>query len=515
MGSWAVLIVSWAYLLGLLSTGIAGGEAWLPLIGSGWLLGGIVFGLVVPRLWRQGPTAQQWVLAGMAGAIATLYCTWRQPRPSVDDISRFAPAAGQSAEVHVVGQVEQMPQTTRSQKGKFLVSAYSLRQAADAAMPSKPSQVVSGKLYVTAPLKPSQQLYPGQFVELKGQLYLPQPAEASDDFDFGAYLAKQGCFAGLGVRWITDRSTQPPPPWALWRLRQRLVAAQSRWLGESEGALVSAMTLGRRAVDLPYDLRDAFIAAGLAHTLAASGFHVSLVLGLVLGAVRSRPPKVQALIGLSALLVYVGLTGLQPSVMRAAVMGAGALAGLALERQVKPLGCLLLAVSLLLVWNPHWIWDVGFQLSVMATLGLIVTVPALAKRLDGLPSAIATVISVPLAACLWTLPLQLYYFGVLPSYSILLNIVVTPLIVLIATGGFISAMAAIVWPLLGSAIASTLYYPVRLLIALIDFFNQLPGHTFTVEHFSVLAVFLTYGLYGLIYLGLRLREQADSAAWGR
>ena len=92
----------------------------------------------------------------------------------------------------------------------------------------------------------------------------------------------------------------------LWQLRQRIVDAHQRWLGEPKGPVVSAMTLGRRAVNLPYEIQDAFIEAGLAHTLAASGFHVSLVLGLVLALLKSRLPKTQAIAGAIALLILLG-----------------------------------------------------------------------------------------------------------------------------------------------------------------------------------------------------------------
>ena len=254
-------------------------------------------------------------------------------------------------------------------------------------------------------------------------------------------------------------------------------------------------------------LRDAFIEAGLAHTLAASGFHVALVLGLVLSALNWQPARTQAIGGSIALIVYVGLTGLQPSVMRAAVMGFGAMLALALDRKVKPLSCLGLAAFLLLIWNPRWIWDIGFQLSVAATLGLMITATALAKRLDWMPSAIATLLSVPIAAYLWTLPLQLYHFGSIPSYSIILNTIATPLVTVVSLGGFISAIASLIWPLAGSAIAWLLAIPVQLLIILVNLFNQLPGHQLEFQNISAWLVVALYGFYGITTIWLIRRSR--------
>lgn len=472
MVSWGVLVASWAYILGLLVTGMSD----LKVMGGVSIVGGVVFavsavaGVVVPRFWRRGPTQRQWWTAGLIGWAAASYCLWTTPRPGVNDVSRFV----SQQEQRVIGQVVEMPQATRQNKGRFFLEAQSVRKVDEKTGIARPAKV-SGKLYVTAALAPSRQLYPGQLVELKGQVLEVENFQETDKSSFGDYLAQKGCFAKFNTRWIEFLPGQTPPRWAVWRLRARIVTAQERWLGSPAGNLLSAMTLGRKAVDLPYEVRDSFIKAGLAHTLAASGFHVSLILGLVLGGLKSRQPRTQAIAGALTLLMYVALTGLQPSVVRASVMGFGALIGLASERQVNPLGCLLMAVNVILLWNPQWIWDVGFQLSATATLGLIVTVPWLMKRMDWLPTNVATLLAVPMAAYVWTIPLQLYYFEVLPPYSIVLNGMATPLVVVISVGGFVSAIAATIVPVLGSAIASNLYYPIHLLIWLVEKFNQLPG----------------------------------------
>lgn len=515
MTPWGLLIISWAYLAGLLSTGITdltvfGG---ISVAGCGLLIAGITLGMAVPRYWRLGPTAKQWGIAGLIGLLGASYCIWTAPQPASEDVSHFASQQEQS----VIGQVLQMPQATRQAKERFFFQAQYVQEMGGKHGFEAP-RTVSGKLYVTAELLPdSEKLYPGQLVELKGKIDEVENSRDPDKSSFGDYLAQQGCFAEFRTREVVVLlPDQAPPRWAMWQLRQRIVNAQGRWLKEpngqeTAGKLLSAMTLGRRAVDLPYDIKDSFIQAGLAHTLAASGFHVSLILGLVLSVLRSRRPQTQAIAGFISLAIYVGLTGLQPSVVRASVMGAGALTGLALQRKVKPLGCLLMAANLILLCNPQWIWDVGFQLSATATLGLILTVPKLMTWLDWLPVNVATVLAVPMAAYFWTIPLQLHYFEVLPSYSILLNMMATPLVVLISMGGFVSAIAAIIWPVGGSAIAANLYYPIHLLIWLVERFNQLPGNSVAVGGFKAAHVVASYCVYAAICIWLWQRQKVDSA----
>ncbi|MGD1858064.1 MAG: ComEC/Rec2 family competence protein [Leptolyngbyaceae cyanobacterium] len=500
MTAWGPLVVCCSYILGLLTTGIVIGQSEQPVASYGLLLLGIGLSVWMPGRWRLGPTGRQWLLAGAIGLLGAFYCLWRIPQPAIDDVSQYAPGR-----YSVYGEVISSPQLNRSGKRKFWLKTHGLQnRAKDAAFVSR--QPASGKVYITASLEQTDRLHPGELVKATGRLYEPSTAKIPGGFDFSAYLARQGSFAGFSADYIDTLPNTDSPKHGLWQVRQRIVQAQGRWLGD-KGALVSAMVLGRRAVDLPYDLRDAFIAAGLAHTVAASGFHVALVLGLVLALLNWQPAQTQALGGCVALIVYVGLTGLQASVMRAAVMGFGAMLGLALERKVKSLSCLFLAAFLLLLWNPRWIWDIGFQLSVTATLGLMVMATALAKRLDWMPGEIATLLSVPIAAYFWTLPLQLYHFGVVPSYSIILNAIATPLVTVISLGGFISAMGSLIWPLVGSAIAWLLIVPVQLLLMLVDFFNQLPGNQLPVGNIPAWLVVIIYGFYGSITVWLAHRDR--------
>ncbi|EDX86574.1 Competence protein [Synechococcus sp. PCC 7335] len=504
MTPWGGLAIAAAYILGLLATGITEVRilGWVSVAGCSIFCLGVLCSLIVPRIWRMGPTRRQWWIAGLVGLIAASYCIARSPQPAANDISHFA----SDHERRVLGKVLQTPQTSRNQKAKFFLEVQSVRGVGTKNTIEAPRSA-SGKLYVSAALAPSKRLYPGKLIELRGKISAVEELKSAQASGFGDYLVRQGCFASFRTFWIEFLPNQEPPQSALWKLRARIVSAQNRWLDEPAGNLLSAMTLGRKAVDLPFEVRDSFISAGLAHTLAASGFHVSLILTLVLCCVKSQRAQTQAIAGAIALIVYIGLTGLQPSVVRAAVMGGGMLLGLATSRKVNPLSGLLLAAVLILLFNPQWIWDIGFQLSVVATLGLILTVPRLIQLLDWLPVSVAMVLAVPIAAYLWTIPLQLLYFQVLPTYSVLLNGITTPLVTLISMGGFISAIAAIPVPLIGSFIASTLYYPIHILIWVVDQFNQLPGSSLEFTGIEGWHVVVSYLVYMAICIWLRRREQ--------
>jgi competence protein ComEC len=495
-------VLSLAYILGLLLTALPGQFAGIPLGAIAFLLMGAIASFTLPRFWRTGPRSRLWLAAGLVGLLATFYFQSRLPDVKESDISNqigdFDPTAPAQL-LTVQGKIDTPPRLTRKQKVRFWLNVTQVSEITSDETSANAGQSVTGKLYVTVPLLQGTGLTAGQVVAVTGTPYKPKPADNPGGFNFEQYLARQGGFAGLTGTQIDFPEGEGRSPWGWWLIRERIVQSQVRWLGVPEGPLLSAMVMGRNGVDLPYSVQDQFSRAGLAHALAASGFQVSLLVGVVLALTQKLPNRARLIFGLGVLILYVGLTGVQPSVLRAAVMGTAALIALTTERKVRPLSSILLAAAILLLVNPLWIWDLGFQLSFLATLGLIVTVPPLTRRLDWLPPAIATLIAVPLAAYLWTLPLQLYAFGVVSPYSILLNVLATPLITLISIGGMISALAALFWSTAGSALGAVLYYPLHGLVFLAEFCNQLPGNSFATGTISVIQAIALYSLIVVVW----------------
>ncbi len=495
------VILCIAYILGLLSTAVTWGR--YGVIGLG--IAAAVLGYFGKQntARRQAPPSyrnklpnsfwlikpQLWLLAGGIGFVATIYFQLRIPQPGINDVSRFITSVDRGEEISVQGKVASTPHLTRNQREQFWLEATGLDIA-------NVRKKVTGKLYVTVPLLQATGLHEGEAIAVTGILYKPKSASNPGGFDFQAYLAQEGSFAGLKGREISLLGTSSK--WGWWAIRQRIIHSQARWLDVPEAPLISAMVLGNRVIDLPFYISDSFLGVGLAHALAASGFQVSLILGVILTITRRFSSRVQFCFGITALLIFVGLTGPQPSVLRAVLMGIGVLTALVLQRKVKPLGLLLVAGTILLIVNPIWIWNLGFEFSFLATLGLVVTVPGLMKRLDWMPPAIATLIAVPIAAYIWTLPLQIYNFGLVSPYSILVNIITTIPISIISLGAFISAIAALILPSLGSAIAWLLYYPTHGLIAIIDFFSHLPGGAVALGTISAIQLITIYSLIGLV-----------------
>ncbi|MEH1852302.1 MAG: ComEC/Rec2 family competence protein [Nostoc sp.] len=511
------VIICLGYIFGLLFTAVPWGGVWILVVG---IVGAIIFrrrstprqfaqkaenagskNKAVPNTWQTTPHPRIWLAAGLVGLLATLYFQWRVPQPGAKDISQFVPPGNSSNQEQLVivrGKVASNSHLTRSQRGQFWLEATQLDEVKNDKGSADVPKGVTGKLYVTVPILQATGLYPSQEIAVTGILYKPKAASNPGGFDFQKFLKQEGTFAGLIGRQINVLDQERK--WGWWQIRERIVRSQVRWLGVPEGPLVSAMVLGSKAVDLPYDIRDLFVQAGLAHALAASGFQTSLILSVILQLTRRTKKGTQFTVGFLALIIFLSLTGFQPTVLRAVIMGFAALVGLLLKRKVKQFGSLLLAATLLLVFNPLWIWDLGFQLSFLATLGLVVTVTPLVNSLAWLPPAIASLIAVPLAATIWTLPVQLFVFGVVPSYSLFLNVVSTPLISIISIGGIISALVGLVWTEAGSFLAGVLHYPTDWLIKLVELFSKLPGNSVAVGSISSWQLLAIYLLIILVWL---------------
>jgi competence protein ComEC len=506
----SAVLLCLAYLAGLLLAGLPWGAiAPLPVSPLYPLLAivGATLAVTVGRRWRQGPTPRLWLAATAVALLAVFYLQWRIPTPGPTDMSQLLPRlaamgtvppsedgadqrAGSGGTTVVEGRIAIAdPRLTRQLRGRFFLDAAQVTVTDHQGEPTF-QQAVTGRVYVTADLLQVTGLHQGQRVQVQGRLYAPAPALNPNSFDFQGYLARHGTFSGLAADAVTPLS---PPPWGLWMLRQRIVRSHLQALGSPYGQVVSAMALGRRAVDLPHTLQDLFTQVGLAHTVAASGFHVSLLLGAVLVLVRDRAAGFKLGIGLATLLVYLALTGPQPSVLRAGLMGTAALTALVANRPVNALRALLMAATVLLILFPTWITDIGFQLSVAATFGLVVTVPPLMARLTRLPLPLASALAVPVAATLWVVPLLLYHFNTLSWVSVGLSALTTPLVMVISLGGMVTGAIALLSPTLASICTVPLMLPVRGLLLLAQGAAQLPGSNLALGQLTLAQVLLIYG----------------------
>ena len=243
-------------------------------------------------------------------------------------------------------------------------------------------------------------------------------------------------------------------------LRDRLLATLGMPRADDQRyAVIAAMTLGDKSY-LSRQTRDLFNLSGGAHVLALSGLHLGIiyaVLTLLLPLGRRRKWLSQALI-LTAIWTYTLIVGMGASVVRAAAMLSVLSVGIVLSRGRASLNTLSLAAIVMLSADPMSLWDVGFQLSFMAVLGILLFYRflfGLVPVRHRLTRALWGMTAVSLTAQVGTAPLVMYYFGRFACYFLLTNTIVVPAATIIVYGAVVMLLTMPV-PVVGKAVAAVL-----------------------------------------------------------
>jgi competence protein ComEC len=335
------------------------------------------------------------------------------------------------------------------------------------------------------------------------------------DFDYAAHLRRRGIAGELIVeRARVTGGRRGGLAGMVDRVRERAEAGIVAGLPPTSAALGRGMVLGDDEA-VPTSVRDDFRDSGLAHTLAASGQNVMLLMALMLPLLaaaglphRARIPPLLALIAL-----YVPLAGGGPSIQRAGIMGAAGLLAVVLTRPASRWYALGLAACVTLALNPRSIGEPGWHLSFAAVAGILTIAPAVRRSLAALPRLLAEGIAITVAATLATAPLVAHHFGAVSAAGLLANIVAIPLVApimwlgmlraavgqLLATGGPAGAGADAVNGVLGSAIAPLLSAFERLAAL----FADMPGGQLPLSLRHPAAVLLAYALLAAVLLTAR------------
>ncbi|MBQ8168362.1 ComEC/Rec2 family competence protein, partial [bacterium] len=148
-------------------------------------------------------------------------------------------------------------------------------------------------------------------------------------------------------------------------------------------------------------------------------------------------------------IIYTLMTGLGASVLRAALMLLFIQIGKLIDRDAHSVSLLSFVAFLLLIYNPAYINNVGFQLSFIVTFGLLTTAKVIFDKMGNIKLAdwIKAAIIIPIIAQIWVAPIQMFYFNTFSLYSILANILTVPFLSVISFGGFVSSILATIRPI--------------------------------------------------------------------
>lgn len=263
--------------------------------------------------------------------------------------------------------------------------------------------------------------------------------------------------------------------------RDRFVKIFSRLLGSGEeSAIVSGMFCGYRA-DMSAETMASFSNTGVIHIMSVSGLHVGviyLMLGFLLSFIPwiNRKKTIKLIIALSVIWFYTILTGLSASIIRAAVMISFIAIGEIARQKINPVNSVSAAAFILLTINPFSIFDIGFQLSFSAVLGIFLfytPIKNLFKVKNKILKSIWELSALSIAAQLATFPLTSYYFHQFPVYFLLANLFAVPLSGLIIYVSFALLVLGEI-PYLGNIVAWALQWIVKILVKGVGMIESFP-----------------------------------------
>ncbi len=399
-----------------------------------------------------------------------------------------------SQRVELIGIIENDPAINKS-KGSFILRVNKIG--------------IKGKVYaaqgeVLANVFNGAQLRYGDELRLEGNLY--QPFSFSRRvFSYRDYLRHQGIFYICNVRKedsvvVLERGKGTQLKSFALRLKHKLKGIFDEYLWPYNSRVLSGIILGERQ-NFPQDIRRAFIQTGTGHIIAISGFNVGIVAFIALILLKALGIKRKARYGITIplLILHMYAVGLSASVVRATIMAVVVLIAYLIEREPHIINNLSLAALVILGYNPLQLFDVGFQLSFVSVLGIVLLSPGIGsflskgwlsrgeapfpavaesrqKRETGfrLVKGLINSFSVSFSAWIVTSGFIAYYFRIVSPVSVCANLIIVPFTSLIITLGFSLGISALVFPLLAPSIAITTNYALGALFTITHWLSSVP-----------------------------------------
>lgn len=350
---------------------------------------------------------------------------------------------------------------------------------------------VEGKVLINALRYPVYQY--GDCFEIRGELQRPEKIE---DFDYDNYLARYDVFAVL-YRAQMEKIALRRGNWLfekIYLLKGIFEQRLNRIFAEPYGSFVDGLILGSRK-GIPEHLLLDFNTTGLTHIIAISGYNITLLIVIVGAFFDFLSRRMKVLLSVVFIFVFVILVGMSAAVVRAGVMGVIGLLALWFGRTSAIGMTMVMAAFVMNLWNPLiLLYDVGFQLSFLATLGLVYVSPLIEKGMKFLPEfgGVREAGTATLSAQVFALPVILVNFGRLSLISPVANVFVLPLIPLAMFFGFFAVSFSFFNQWLGLIFGFITFVFLKLMVWEVQFFAALPLASFD---FSLMGFWSAFAYY--------------------
>lgn len=377
----------------------------------------------------------------------------------------------------------------------------------------KPSEIQNGKILVTVNRYPEYQY--NDKLKITGFLKTPGIFE---DFNYKDYLAKDGIYSVM--YWpkieLLEKQNYTGLTCVIYakilKFKNQLRKSIEQNLSPPQSSILSSIILGDKR-KISEDTKNKLNITGLRHITCVSGMHIIILsgiliwLGIALGLWRGQAFYFAALL----LFLFIVMVGAPASAVRAGIMGGLLLLAQKTGRLRTSGRAITFAGALMLTQNPLLLKsDVGFQLSFLAALGIIYLMPIFQIYLKKIPNPeifpLKNLLTMTLAAQIFTLPILIYNFGYFSQIAPLTNILIVPLLPFIMILGFVFSLAGVISGPFGWILSWPCWFLLTYIVVIINFFSQIPWAIQILE-ISWVWLLVSYFILGLVIWRLNEKQK--------
>ena len=359
----------------------------------------------------------------------------------------------------------------------------------------------------------------GDYIRVTGLLGKPTSFETDlgRTFNYPGYLLARGVSYTVSFAEVTvlEEDAGNPALAALLTFKSNFMDHLESLIVEPQVGLSEGLLLGVKRA-LGDELETVFRETGIIHIVVLSGYNVMLVVAFVMYLFsRLLNPRFSAVFGVAAIAAFALLVGLSATVVRASIMASLLLIAGATKRIYFVMRGLILAGVIMLIINPYLlVFDTGFQLSFMATLGLIVGAPIVTEKLSLVPTflGIREFLVATLVTQVFVLPLLLYQIGQFSLVAVVVNVLVLPMVPVAMLLTFVTGLVALFSSTIAIPLGFITYLALSYILVVATWFGNLSFASFVVPAFPFVVVPISYGLIGLVvwWILVKRHKQTDA-----
>ncbi|MBI2618083.1 ComEC/Rec2 family competence protein [Candidatus Kaiserbacteria bacterium] len=339
----------------------------------------------------------------------------------------------------------------------------------------------------------------GDRVSIRGELQKPDGFTTDNGryFDYGAFLSKDDIFYQMLFPTVdlTSEGHGNPIKRRLFAFKRSFLESVQKSIPDPEVSLLGGLVVGAKQ-SLGEKLQEDFRTTGIIHIVVLSGYNVTIVADAMMRALSFLPRTVGMSFGAVAIILFAVMTGASATIVRASIMALLVILARATGRTYDITRALFIAGFFMILHNPKiLLHDTSFQLSFLATLGLIWLAPIIERRLHFIPGKFQfrEVATATLSTQIFVLPLLLYKMGELSLVALPVNLLVLLTVPVTMFFGFLTGMLGFVSLVLALPFGFISYLFLSYQLRVVEFFAELP---FASVHLNVFPLFLMLGLYG-------------------